>query len=613
MQNKIILGQSEAGEIALDPDKLLTTSMIVQAFSGGGKSGIIRLVCEQSPIPFIILDLEGEFASLREKVDLVLVGANGDIPTDIRSAELLARRLVDYRVSAVIDLFEFAGASRLSVVERRREYVAAFCTALMNLPKASRQPLILVLDELQVICPQQSAGHKGVVSLQPVIDVAAAGRKRGICVLGATQRFSKVHNDALAELKNVFIGGTWLDADQKRAADYLGITSTADRRALRELPKQHFFCFGPALSLPLVNKFQSNQCLTSFPKAGVSRNIEPPKASDAITAIVAQIDDLPAEAEQERRDMESLTRENADLKRQLAERPTVPEPIETVVEVPVAAITPEVFNAANDLADVLSNKIADLSRDLSENVAEFGFVAMQLRDVLRDAPMDEGNELFIPARPILERTLKADVVKPQSLTDHLLEAGERSARNRPRSTDTRNTSLSISESESANGHLHHAQVSILTVLDKFSKLGVRWVGKTNLAVFAGISPKSSAFPKHLRTLLDLGLVEITSAGVSLRDSAKSFIPRSPAIASLAELHEQWCNYLGGKLANVLRTIIPAGPETRLSKSDVAVSVGISETSSAWPKTLRQLNDYGLLDYDRDNVWLTELLFPEGLK
>lgn len=57
---------------------------------------------------------EGEFASLREAVDVLLVGTGGELPVDPRHAALLARRLLEYKVSAVVDLYEF------KLPERRR-------------------------------------------------------------------------------------------------------------------------------------------------------------------------------------------------------------------------------------------------------------------------------------------------------------------------------------------------------------------------------------------------------------------------------------------------------------------------------------------------------------
>jgi hypothetical protein len=45
-----------------------------------------------------VLDHEGELASLREAVDMLVVGASGELPADPRPAALLARRLIEYKV-----------------------------------------------------------------------------------------------------------------------------------------------------------------------------------------------------------------------------------------------------------------------------------------------------------------------------------------------------------------------------------------------------------------------------------------------------------------------------------------------------------------------------------
>jgi uncharacterized protein len=68
--------------------------MLIQANSGGGKSWAIRRILEQSQgkIQQIVIDLEGEFASLREKYDYILIRKDGDTPADSKSAGLLASR-----------------------------------------------------------------------------------------------------------------------------------------------------------------------------------------------------------------------------------------------------------------------------------------------------------------------------------------------------------------------------------------------------------------------------------------------------------------------------------------------------------------------------------------
>ena len=65
------------------------------------------------------------------------------------------------------------------------------------------------------------------------------GRKRGYAGIIGTQRLSKLHKDAGAEANNVIIGRTWLDADQARAGDALGLSKT-DRLRLRDLDQGEF-------------------------------------------------------------------------------------------------------------------------------------------------------------------------------------------------------------------------------------------------------------------------------------------------------------------------------------------------------------------------------------
>src|SRR2546428_7941402 len=104
MDKKIFINES----VTFDLPTLLDTRLLVQANSGGGKSWLLRRLLEQShgKVQQIVIDLEGEFATLREKYDYVLAGKEGDTPADPRSAGLLAKRLLELQVSAIIDLYD---------------------------------------------------------------------------------------------------------------------------------------------------------------------------------------------------------------------------------------------------------------------------------------------------------------------------------------------------------------------------------------------------------------------------------------------------------------------------------------------------------------------------
>src|SRR4051812_48871266 len=92
-----------------DLDRLVNTRLLVQANSGAGKSWALRRLLEQTHgrIQQLVIDPEGEFASLREKFDYVLAARQGgETLADPRTAKLLAERLLELGVSAILDIYE---------------------------------------------------------------------------------------------------------------------------------------------------------------------------------------------------------------------------------------------------------------------------------------------------------------------------------------------------------------------------------------------------------------------------------------------------------------------------------------------------------------------------
>src|SRR5581483_5398910 len=218
---------------------LIDTRLLVQANSGGGKSWLLRRLLEQShgKVQQIVIDLEGEFSTLREKYDYILAAKEGDTPADPRSASLLAKRLLELHVSAIIDLYELSH-------QERKHFVRLFLTAMINAPKALWHPCLVIIDEAHVFCPQAGESE----AMEAIIDLATRGRKRGYCAVLATQRLSKLHKDAVAEMNNKLIGRTGLDIDRKRAAEELGFITKQDALSLRNLTPGEFYAFGPAIS-----------------------------------------------------------------------------------------------------------------------------------------------------------------------------------------------------------------------------------------------------------------------------------------------------------------------------------------------------------------------------
>jgi hypothetical protein len=313
--SRIVIGTAGTKQIGFDLDTLLRTRLLVQADSGGGKSWLIRVLAEQAfgKVQVILIDPEGEFATLREKFDYVLVGKNGETPADPRSAGLVAHRLLELRASAVCDLYELKS-------HLRHQWVRLFLSAMIDAPKELWQPVLVIVDEAHVYCPEKDESE----AAGAMIDLATRGRKRGFCAVFATQRLAKLDKDASSELQNRLIGPTFEDVNRKRAAEVLGILKSDEREFFKQiqlLEPGNFFALGRAISTERVLvKIRSVE--TSHPEMGSTKHAaEAPAAPEKIKALLPKLADLPQEAESKARTEAELRSEIRSLKAKLSQQP----------------------------------------------------------------------------------------------------------------------------------------------------------------------------------------------------------------------------------------------------------------------------------------------------
>jgi len=298
---KIILGTN----VQMDLDKAIESRVLVQANSGGGKSYTIRRFIEQAfgKKQIIVLDPEGEFANMRSEFDFVYAGPGGDAPVESRSAALLARRLLELKASAIIDLYELPP-------QERKHFVKVFLDSMVNAPKELWHDCFVILDEAHIFAPEKDQSE----SLSAVIDMASRGRKRGYCLIPATQRPAKLNKDVAAECNNKLIGRASLDIDRKRAADELGFTTREEILSLRDLEPGEFYAFGPAIGKEVV-RTMIGEVSVKPPKRGVAKG-HVPAPSAKVKAILGRLADLPQEAKKEAQTIEELRAELVAVRRE---------------------------------------------------------------------------------------------------------------------------------------------------------------------------------------------------------------------------------------------------------------------------------------------------------
>ena len=325
-KGQLIVGRYRDNRNAIfDIPVLMRTRLLIQANSGGGKSWVMRRLAEQlfGKVQVIIIDPEGEFSSLREKYGYVLVGEGGETPADPRSAGLLAEKLLEVRASAVCDLFE----SFRKNPQGRHTWVKNFCNGLLDAPKKLWHPVVVMVDEFHRFVPEKGAGESE--ASESVIGIGTAGRKRGYCLIGATQRLGKVRKDVTAEMLNRLVGPTFEDIDLDRSADLLSVRRE-DRRVffeeMRVLEPGNFYALGRAICKTRMH-VRVGPVTTTHPEIGQSGYAStPPPAPETVKALLPKLADLPQQAEEKAKTIAELKAEVRSLKAQArAQTPVIDE------------------------------------------------------------------------------------------------------------------------------------------------------------------------------------------------------------------------------------------------------------------------------------------------
>lgn len=543
-------------------EKLIETRALIQANSGGGKSYLIRKLIEMihSKVPYILLDLEGEFITLREKYDVIIFGKGHDIPINIQHAEKLATYLLELSANAIIDLSELKHHERIIFVKR-------FLESLIAAPKVLWHPTIVLLDEAHQFAPE---GEK-CESTNAVIDLCTRGRKRGLCGILATQRLSKLNKDAAAELNNKLIGRTTLDVDVKRTASELGMNPKEAKPLLRQLEEGEFYVFGPAISNE-VTKQKVSLVRTTHVKTGMKfSKITPP--SKTLQKIISQIAEIPAEVEQELDTIKALQEQIKQLKAQLRSK------------LAPATVTNTVTNIGETMA--LKRHITLLQTAIKQHEARATTFLSRLQKV-KDSHNTE-LEVLLKLKPIekVPVPVKADTVTIQV----------KNPVQKPVVAYFREQSDSSEPSS-----LGRCERSILTVLAQEDKP----TDKNKLAIRSGYAAKGGGFNNGLSKLRSLNYIqgkediEITSMG---KDTLGDYNPLpNPG----KELCDYWIQQLSKCESMILSHLIKFHPDT-CSKEDIAEATQYHSKGGGFNNALSKLRTLELIE-GREEIKASNSLF-----
>lgn len=562
--------------ISIDVAKLIESRLLVQANSGGGKSWAIRRIIEQvmqhdKHVQVIVLDPEGEFGNLRSKYDFVYVGEGGDAPTESRSASLLARRLLELNASAIVDLYELHPNDR-------KKFVRIFCESMVNAPKELWHDTLIIIDEAHVFAPEKGESE----AMGPVIDLATRGRKRGYCVVLATQRLPKLNKDAAAECNNKLIGRASQDIDRKRAAEELGFTTKEQILSLRDLNPGEFYVFGPAISRDVIRTVIGDVTVKP-PKRGQGKNA-PPAPTEKVKKILQQFKDLPAEAKKEIDTIQSLTQKNIALESQIRSH-----------KCPVGPDPEKVNEEANRL--IAKAKI-EMEQSFDEEMRRFKKRVLSAKDtVVKLSKTLSGLHTFI--EEIEKDNPPKNITLPTVRIPIANRAVERAPIMRLPRPEVAYDGQSVSNSEQ----------KVLDAIAWFESIGIAAPKKISVAFVAGYSGTSGGYNNLCGMLRSKGFIAYPSAGaLALTEAGNAIAQRPQSSPTQEELHEKVLAVIPvpeGKLLRQLLNVYPAD----LSVQELADASGYQASSGGFNNLKGRLRSLGLADYPTaGRVRAADLLF-----
>ncbi len=580
-------------------------AIAILAKRGAGKTNTATVVVEElhaAGVQVVVLDPVGAWWGLRSSADgkseglpiAILGGQHGDVPLEQTAGALIADVAVDSGEPLLIDLSDLPTKAETS------RFVKDFAERLYRRKARSRDVMHLVLEEADVFAPQNPRGGWGgdLGKMTAAIEqIVRRGRSRGLGITMITQRSAVLNKDVLEQTDLLIAMRTTGPKDREAIELWVkgpkGDTSGAEIiDSLPSLETGEAWIWNPEREIRERVRIRRRQTFdsSSTPKAG-ERRAEPKKqATIDLTALGKEIEATAKRAEAS--DPRKLQAEVRRLKTELEKRPSEERivEVEKLVEVPV----PVLDGQADQLRDVV-RELAAVAGDLGEVGVRIEGVGNGIITALETAAVGAG------------RTERGRTTVQPPLRREPAEAVARPSARRPAPT------ADPGSRDTGDGTVSGPQQRILDALAALEAIGVPQADKTQVALFAKASPKSSSFTNNLGHLRNqLSLIDYPAGGrVCLTSEGRGLADAGGAPSTVDELHAFVYSLVGGAKSRLLEVLI-AEDGNPITKDELAGRAGASVSSSSFTNNLGSLRSLGLIDYPQPG-WVVALpvLFMEG--
>jgi hypothetical protein len=543
------------------PLGVVTEATAIVATRGAGKSSVGAVLVEEAldaGVQTVVVDWTGVFWGLRSSKDgdspglsiYVLGGPHGDVAIEASAGRFIADLVVDSGHSFVLDLSDFTKG-------QLRRFCADLLERLFDRKSRARTSMLLVIDEAHELAPQAPRGGfkgDGARLMGEMERTVSLGRSRGIGAVLITQRTQALNKAVLDLIETLMVMRMLSPRAVAAVREWISVKHEDDEQgvlsSLPDLPTGTLWVWSPlrgilkrviARRIRTFDSYRTPQPGEVFAEPRARKELDLDALGEQIRATVER-----TRAE----DPRELHRRIKQLQEELARRPTKQVEKEIPVEVPV-------------LDDAHIQRLEDTARALSGIASAIVAAADQIAEGL--------GKLAKSAQPGKTPTISAPVASP------------------PRAHPTpKRTTDAFQPSP--------AQQRILNALAALAVIGVTTPAKTQLALFAEASPKSSGYTNNLGALRGAGLIDYPLPGaVMLTEAGAASADATRAPQTVAELHAYVRSLIGPGRSRLLDQLIAVYPNA-LPKAELAERAGVSATSSGYTNNLGSLRSFGLIDY-----------------
>lgn len=556
------------------PASALTAHVAIVGNTGAGKSNAAKVAVEgllDDGRRVAIIDPTGVHFGLRSSADgkgegyriLVLGGEHGDLPLAPQAGARVAQLIAGRDVPVVLDLSEM-------LIGDRTRFVTDFAEALYRLNK---RPLHLVIDEADEFASQNPMPENRRM-LHHVDRIVRRGRVKGFRVMLITQRPAAIHKNVLTQANTLV--AMRLPAPQDRKAIEAWVQGHADAAEAKKV-------------LDSLARLKRGEGWVWCPGEGILERTQFPLARTFDSGRTPEYGEALHEASVAARvDLDEIRKALA-----VEEKPAA---------APAAAAAP-----ASDRALAIAYQDgeqngwkagrAEARRLIAEELASLGKQIAALA-----VELDRLIEQMRGVDEVDDRRPAGEAAAPTTIVRHEVKPAYRP------------TASVIPPGAVARSDLPGAQQRILDALAELSQLGLHRPERMQVALLAGYSHLSSkGFANGIGALRSAGMVEYPEGGrISLSDDGRRSAnpPARPRTSS--EIHDRFCQLLGGQTERVLRPLIAAYPRA-LDRARLMEAAGYGHQSSkGFANTIGRLRSLGLIDYpSRGTVAARDILFIGG--